>query len=69
MAMLLRCLALPIIALVMGVRLSGTILASRSACSADPGSLWQADEDAGQLRYIRRGCVACVNETSPDRSP
>jgi citrate/tricarballylate utilization protein len=29
---------------------------------ADPGSLWQATKDAGELRYLDGGGVGCVNE-------
>jgi citrate/tricarballylate utilization protein len=51
-----------IVALVMGVRAFWRDIGEPVGMLADPGSLWQAIRDAGQLRYLDGGGVGCVNE-------
>jgi citrate/tricarballylate utilization protein len=51
-----------IIALVMGVRAFWRDIGEPIGMKADPGSLWQAMKDAGELRYLDGGGVGCVNE-------
>ena len=51
-----------ITALVMGVRAFWRDIGEPIGMLAEPGSLWQAMKDAGQLRYLDGGGVGCVNE-------
>ena len=51
-----------ILALAMGVRAFWRDIGEPIGMLADPGSLWQAMKDAGQLRYLDGGGVGCVNE-------
>src|SRR6202022_1195085 len=51
-----------IMALVMGVRAFWRDIGEPISLLADPGSLWQAMKDTGQLRYLDGGGVGCVNE-------
>ena len=51
-----------IIALVMGVRAFWRDIGEPIGMAIEPGSLWQAMRDAGQLRYLDGGGVGCVNE-------
>ena len=51
-----------IVALVMGVRAFWRDIGEPIGMLADPGSLWQAMKDAGELRYLDGGGVGCVNE-------
>jgi citrate/tricarballylate utilization protein len=51
-----------IVALVMGVRAFWRDIGEPVGMLADPGSLWQAIRDAGQLRYLDGGGVGCFNE-------
>jgi citrate/tricarballylate utilization protein len=51
-----------IVALMMGVRAFWRDIGEPVGMLADPGSLWQAIRDAGQLRYLDGGGVGCVNE-------
>jgi citrate/tricarballylate utilization protein len=51
-----------IVALVMGVRAFWRDIGEPAGMLAEPGSLWQAMKDAGQLRYLDGGGVGCVNE-------
>ncbi len=51
-----------IVALAMGVRAFWRDIGEPIGMLADPGSLWQAMKDAGQLRYLDGGGVGCVNE-------
>jgi citrate/tricarballylate utilization protein len=51
-----------IVALVMGVRAFWRDIGEPVGLLAEPGSLWQAMKDAGQLRYLDGGGVGCVNE-------
>jgi citrate/tricarballylate utilization protein len=51
-----------IAALVMGVRAFWRDIGEPICMKADPGSLWQAMKDAGELRYLDGGGVGCVNE-------
>jgi len=51
-----------IVALGMGVRAFWRDIGEPVGMLADPGSLWQAMQDASQLRYLDGGGVGCVNE-------
>jgi citrate/tricarballylate utilization protein len=51
-----------IIALAMGVRAFWRDIGEPIGMRADPGSIWQAMKDAGELRYLDGGGVGCVNE-------
>ena len=51
-----------IVALAMGVRAFWRDIGEPVGMLADPGSLWQAMRDAGQLRYLDGGGVGCFNE-------
>src|SRR6202035_10773 len=51
-----------ILALVMSVRAFWRDIGEPIGMLADPGSLWQAIRDAGQLRYLDGGGVGCFNE-------
>jgi citrate/tricarballylate utilization protein len=51
-----------IVALTMGVRAFWRDIGEPIGMRADPGSLWQAMKDAGELRYLDGGGVGCVNE-------
>jgi citrate/tricarballylate utilization protein len=51
-----------IIALVMGVRAFWRDIGEPVGNKADPGSLFQAMRDAGELRYLDGGGVGCFNE-------
>ncbi len=51
-----------IVALVMGVRAFWRDIGEPIGMAIEPGSLWQAMRDAGQLRYLDGGGVGCVNE-------
>src|SRR5216684_6868006 len=51
-----------IAALVMGARAFWRDICEPVGMLADPGSLWQAMKDAGELRYLDGGGVGCVNE-------
>src|ERR1700681_1092277 len=51
-----------IAALAMGVRAFWRDIGEPIGMLVDPPSLWQAMEDAGQLRYLDGGGVGCVNE-------
>jgi citrate/tricarballylate utilization protein len=51
-----------ITALAMGVRAFWRDIGEPVGMLAEPGSLWQAMKDAGQLRYLDGGGVGCVNE-------
>jgi citrate/tricarballylate utilization protein len=51
-----------IVALVMGVRAFWRDIGEPVGMLADPPSLWQAIQDASQLRYLDGGGVGCVNE-------
>jgi citrate/tricarballylate utilization protein len=48
--------------LAMGVRAFWRDIGEPIGMLAEPGSLWQAMKDAGQLRYLDGGGVGCVNE-------
>jgi citrate/tricarballylate utilization protein len=50
------------IALTMGVRAFWRDIGEPVGMLIDPGSLWQAMLDAGQLRYLDGGGVGCFNE-------
>jgi citrate/tricarballylate utilization protein len=50
-----------VVALAMGVRAFWRDIGEPIGMLADPGSLWQAMKDAGQLRYLDGGGVGCVN--------
>jgi citrate/tricarballylate utilization protein len=50
-----------IVALVMGVRAFWRDIGEPTSPLAEPGPLWQATKDAGQLRYLDGGGVGCVN--------
>jgi citrate/tricarballylate utilization protein len=51
-----------IVALAMGARAFWRDIGEPIGMAADPGSLWQAMKDAGNLRYLHGGGVGCVNE-------
>ncbi len=51
-----------IVALAMGVRAFWRDIGEPVGSLADPGSLWQAMRDAGELRYLDGGGVGCFNE-------
>ncbi len=51
-----------ILALTMGVRAFWHDIGAPTGLLADPGSLWQAMRDAGELRYLDGGGVGCFNE-------
>ena len=51
-----------IVALAMGVRAFWRDIGEPVGMLADPGSLWQAMRDAGELRYLDGGGVGCFNE-------
>ena len=51
-----------IIALVMGVRAFWRDIGEPIGMLIEPGSLWEAMRDAGQLRYLDGGGVGCFNE-------
>jgi citrate/tricarballylate utilization protein len=51
-----------IIALAMGVRAFWRDIGEPIGMTVEPGSLWQAMKDAGQLRYLDGGGVGCFNE-------
>ena len=51
-----------IVALVMGVRAFWRDIGEPIGMLADPPSLWQAIQDAGELRYLDGGGVGCFNE-------
>jgi citrate/tricarballylate utilization protein len=54
-------------ALAMGVRAFWRDIGEPVGMLTDPGSLWQAMQDAGQLRYLDGGGVGCVNaDERPD---
>jgi len=50
------------VAIGMGVRTFWRGIAEPLGGIAEPGSLWQAMKDAGQLRYLDGGGVGCFNE-------
>jgi citrate/tricarballylate utilization protein len=50
------------VALAMGVRAFWRDIGEPVGSLADPGSLWQAMRDAGELRYLDGGGVGCFNE-------
>src|SRR5258708_23600844 len=58
-----------IVALAMGVRAFWRDIGEPIGMLADPGSLWQAIKDAGQLRYLDGGGVGCVNEDDQPTDP
>jgi citrate/tricarballylate utilization protein len=51
-----------IVALVMGVRAFWRDIGEPVGMRVDPGSLWQAIRDAGELRYLDGGGVGCFND-------
>jgi len=51
-----------IIALAMGLRAFWREIGEPIGMTVEPGSLWQAMNDAGQLRYLDGGGVGCFNE-------
>jgi citrate/tricarballylate utilization protein len=50
-----------IVALMMGARAFWRDIGEPAGVLAEPGALWQAIKDAGQLRYLDGGGVGCVN--------
>jgi citrate/tricarballylate utilization protein len=58
-----------ILALAMGVRAFWRDIGEPAGTLAQPGSLWQAAQDAGRLRYLDGGGVGCMNDEAqtPDR--
>jgi citrate/tricarballylate utilization protein len=51
-----------IVALAMGVRAFWRDIGEPIGMRVDPGSLWQAIRDAGELRYLDGGGVGCFNK-------
>jgi citrate/tricarballylate utilization protein len=51
-----------IVAMAMGVRAFWRDIGEPIGMTVEPGSLWQAMKDAGQLRYLDGGGVGCFNE-------
>src|SRR5258708_12806407 len=53
----------------MGMRAFGRDIGEPIGMLADPGSLWRATKDAGELRYLDGGGVGCVNEDERPNDP
>jgi citrate/tricarballylate utilization protein len=51
-----------IIALCLGVRMFWRGIAEPMGPLKEPGALWEASKDAGQLRYLNGGEIGCYNE-------